>query len=77
MGRRGHRFFLGGGVVRCRCVVKEKSPDLRSPEVGISATNITPFQPNHNCKQREKGQAKIRHKTIKRKDGYFVVTSNS
>ena len=34
-------FFLaslggGGGVVRCRGVIKEKSPDFRSPEVGIS-----------------------------------------
>ena len=27
----------GGGVVRCRGVIKEKSPDFRSPEVGICA----------------------------------------
>ena len=39
MGRRGHRFFLGGGgvVVRCRGFIEEKSPDFRFPEVGISA----------------------------------------
>ena len=31
-------FFLGGGVVvQCRGVIKEKSPDFRFPEVGISA----------------------------------------
>ena len=40
MGWRGHRFFLGGGggveVVQCQGVIKEKSPDFRSPEVGIS-----------------------------------------
>ena len=39
MGRWGHHFFLGGvgmgGVVRCQGVIKEKSPDFRSPEVGI------------------------------------------
>ena len=31
-------FFLGGGgvVVGCRGVIKEKSPDFRFPEVGIS-----------------------------------------
>ena len=45
MVRRVHRFFLGGGwVVRCRGVIKEKSPDFRSPEVGISA-NTTEQQP--------------------------------
>ena len=27
----------GGGVVRYRGVINEKSPDFRSPEVGISA----------------------------------------
>ena len=39
MGRRAHRFFVGGGggVVLCRHDIKEKSPDFRSPEVGISA----------------------------------------
>ena len=38
MGRRGHRFFLSGrGLVRYRSVIEEKSPDFRSPEVGISA----------------------------------------
>ena len=38
MGRRVIAFFLrgGGGVVRCRGVIKEISPDFRSPEVGIS-----------------------------------------
>ena len=38
MGRRNHRFFLGGegGVARCRSVRKEKSPDFSSREVGIS-----------------------------------------
>ena len=31
-------FFVGGGrVVRCRCLVEEKSPDFKSPEAGISA----------------------------------------
>lgn len=30
-------FSWGGGVVvRCRGVIKEKSPDFRFPEVGIS-----------------------------------------
>ena len=37
MVRRGHRLFLGGRVVRCRGIIKEKSPDFRSPEAGISA----------------------------------------
>ena len=40
MGRRGHRFFLwggGGGVVKYQGAVKEKSPEFRSQEVGISA----------------------------------------
>ena len=39
MGRRNHRFFLGGregGVARCWAVRKEKSPDFSSREVGIS-----------------------------------------
>ena len=40
MGRRSHLCFLegvGGGVVRYRGqVIKQKSPDFRSPEVGIS-----------------------------------------
>ena len=38
MGRRSHLLFLwgGGGVVRYRGVIKEKSPDFRSPVVGIS-----------------------------------------
>ena len=39
IGRRSHLLHLGGGggEVRCRGVIKEKSPDFRSPEVGISA----------------------------------------
>ena len=39
MWRRSHLLFLrgGGGVARYRGVIKEKSPDFRSPEVGISA----------------------------------------
>ena len=42
MGRRGHRFFLAGGVVvRCRGIIEEKSPDFRSPEVGNSAYHET------------------------------------
>ena len=36
MGRRVHRFFLGGGVFRYQAVIKEKSTELRSSEVGIS-----------------------------------------
>ena len=38
MGRRSHLLFLGGGggIVRYRGVIKEKSPDYRSSEVGIS-----------------------------------------
>ena len=38
MGRRSHLLFLRGGgqVVRYRGVMKGKSPDFRSPEVGIS-----------------------------------------
>ena len=37
MGKRSHLLFLwGGGVVRYRGVIKEKSPDFRSPGVGIS-----------------------------------------
>ena len=40
MGRRSHLLFLRGGggcgVVRYRGVIKEKSPDSSSPEVGIS-----------------------------------------
>ena len=36
MGRKGHRLFLGGGgVVRSRGVIREESPDFRSPGVGI------------------------------------------
>ena len=37
--KRSHLLHLGGGGsgdVRCRGVIKEKSPDFRSPEVGIS-----------------------------------------
>ena len=38
--RRSHLLLLGGGgggrVVRCQGVIKEKSPDFRSLEVGIS-----------------------------------------
>ena len=45
MGRRGHRFFLGGGgwglVVRCRGFIEEKSPDFRFPKVGISAIALS------------------------------------
>ena len=29
-------FLRGGGVVRYRGVIKQKSPDFRSPDVGIS-----------------------------------------
>ena len=36
-------FSWGGGVVRCRGVIKEKSPDFRSPEVGISACSLARF----------------------------------
>ena len=38
MGRRAHLLLLGGGggVVRCHSVIKEKSPDFRSPEICIS-----------------------------------------
>ena len=44
MGRRGHRLFLGGGgVVRSRGVIKEESPDFRSPEVGISVEDEQDF----------------------------------
>ena len=47
MGRRGHRFFLGGGggglVVRCWGFIEEKSPDFRFPEVGISVDIIFTF----------------------------------
>ena len=36
-------FSWGGGrVVRYRGVIKEKSPDFRSPEVGISAKRLSP-----------------------------------
>ena len=37
-GEEGSSFFFlgGGGVVQCRRVIKEKSLDFRSPEVGIS-----------------------------------------
>ena len=40
MGRRYHLLLLGGGgrAVRCPGVIKEKSPDSRSTEVGISAS---------------------------------------
>ena len=37
--KRSYLLHLGGGgsgEVRCRGVIKEKSPDFRSPEVGIS-----------------------------------------
>ena len=47
MGRRSHLLFLrGGGVVRYRGVIKEKYPDFRSPEVGISALGerFSPFE---------------------------------
>ena len=39
MRRRVHRFFLavGGAVVQCRYVIKEKSPAFRSPEVCIAS----------------------------------------
>ena len=39
MGRRSHLLFIGGGggVLRYGGVTKQKSPDFRSPEVGISA----------------------------------------
>ena len=39
-------FFGGGGVVRYRGVMKEKLPDFRSPEVGISAfgERFSPFE---------------------------------
>ena len=41
MGRRSHLLLLGvgSGEVRCRRVIKEKSPEFRSPEVGISSTD--------------------------------------
>ena len=40
-GRRSHVLLLGGGgVVRCQGVIKEKSPDFRSPEVGISGVGM-------------------------------------
>ena len=37
----GGRFDGGGWVVRYRGVIKEKSPDFRSPEVGISVSIIS------------------------------------
>jgi len=41
-GRRSHLLFIGGrgAVVRCRGVIKKKSPDFTSPEVGISGWRI-------------------------------------
>ena len=40
-GEKGSSLFSwGGGIVRRRCVIKEKSPYFRSPEVGISAKII-------------------------------------
>ena len=50
MGRRGHRFFLGGGggrgggIVRCQGVIKENSPHFRFPEVGISVRSEANFK---------------------------------
>ena len=48
MGRRSHLLFLrgGGGGVRYRGVIKEKSPDFRSPAVGIYAfgERFSPFE---------------------------------
>ena len=40
MGRRSHLLHRQGGVVRYRGLIKEKSPDFRSPEVGISVSNV-------------------------------------
>ena len=46
MGRRprDHRFSFFFFFFRCRGVIKEKSPDFRSPEAGISA-NTSEQQP--------------------------------
>ena len=43
MWRRSHLLFLGGGgqVVRYQGVIKGKSPDFRSPEIGISALGLS------------------------------------
>ena len=45
MEKRSGQFFLGGGgvVVRCRGFIKEKSPDFRFLEVGISDTVKPPI----------------------------------
>ena len=44
MGSRSHLLLLGGGlgggVIRYQVVIKEKSQDFRSPEVGISEIYI-------------------------------------
>jgi len=39
MERRSHLLLVGegGGVVRCPGVIKEKSPDFRSSEVGAAS----------------------------------------
>ena len=42
IGRRSHLLLLGGGgggAVQCGGVIKEKFPDFRSPEVGISVND--------------------------------------
>ena len=44
-GRRSQlRFLEGGGVVRYRGVIKQKSPDFRSPEVGVSENGRNNFK---------------------------------
>ena len=56
MWRRSHLLFLGGGgqVVRYQGVVKGKSPDLRSPEVGISALGLSETTLCYNFNIRKK-----------------------
>ena len=51
MGRRSRlRFREGDGVIRYRGVIKQKSPDFRSPEIGISETcQITYYLNTSGC----------------------------
>ena len=44
MGGGAIAFFLGGKVVRCWSIIKEKSPDFRSPEVGISDYMVVNYE---------------------------------
>ena len=63
MGRRSHLLFLGRGgqVVQYRGVIKGKSPDFRSPEVGISVLEISAFRRISACKEHHSCETALLH----------------